>query len=220
MKPRLLHAASAAALLLGLALVTGCDDPAKGKAKAVTTDAVTQTTQATTPAGDATYTFDQSNGKVEWTGSKVTGKHDGSFDAFSGTVSLVDGTPERGSVKVAIDTGSVNVLPAMLQKHLKSADFFDVDKYPTAMFVSTGVSKGGERGATHTVTGNLTLHGVTKGITFPATIQVSGDTVDVNAEFAIDRRDFGLVYPGKKDDLIRDDVVIRLALHAKRTKKA
>ena len=57
-----------------------------------------------------------------------------------------------------------------LTKHLKTADFFDVAKYPEATFVSTAIKPGGEKGASHTVTDNLTLHGATKSITFPATI--------------------------------------------------
>jgi len=67
------------------------------------------------------------------------------------------------------------------------------------------------------VTGNLELHGVTKSITFPATITVQGDTVAVKAEFAINRKDFGIVYPGKPDDLIKDDVLLRLNISAKKS---
>ena len=212
MKTRFLYAAS---LLL---LVAACKDPAKDSTKATTTEAITTTTQASaTPGATATYAFDQTNSKVEWTGSKVTGKHDGSFETFKGTVKLVDGSPEKSSVNVEIDTATIRTEPAMLLNHLKSDDFFAVDKFPKATFTSTEVKKGGEKGATHTVTGNLTLHGVTKGISFPATIKVEGDKVDVGADFAINRKDFGLNYPGKKDDLIRDDVVIRLKIDAKKS---
>ncbi len=211
MKTRILFAASLVVLL-------ACNDPAKDTTKAVTTQAITQTT--TTQAASApavSYAFDQSNSKVEWTGSKVTGKHDGTFEAFKGTVKLVDGSPEKSAVNVEIDTKTLKTEPAMLLTHLKSDDFFAVDKFPTASFQSTEIKKGGDKGATHTVTGNLTLHGVTKGVTFPATIKVDGDKVLVNAEFAINRKDFGLLYPGKKDDLIRDDVVIRLNIDAKKS---
>jgi polyisoprenoid-binding protein YceI len=64
------------------------------------------------------------------------------------------------------------------------------------------------------VTGNLDLHGVTKSISFPADIQVSNDEVTVKAEFAINRRDFGINYRGQANDLIRDNVVIKLDLKA------
>jgi len=97
---------------------------------------------------------------------------------------------------------------------LKTADFFDVAKFPEATFVSTSIKAGGENGATHTVTGNLTLHGVTKSITFPATISVTGGVATVDANFAINRKDFGINYPGAQDNLIRDDVVMKLTIHA------
>jgi polyisoprenoid-binding protein YceI len=91
-----------------------------------------------------------------------------------------------------------------------------VEKYPKATFTSTSIKPGGENGATHTVTGNLDLHGVTRSITFPAKISPSADAVDVDAEFVIKRKDFGIVYPGMPDDLIKDDVLIKLKLHAKK----
>jgi polyisoprenoid-binding protein YceI len=69
-------------------------------------------------------------------------------------------------------------------------------------------------GAKQTVTGNLELHGVTKSITFPADIQITDDAVAVKAEFAINRKDFNINYPGKPNDLIRDNVVLKLDLKA------
>jgi polyisoprenoid-binding protein YceI len=206
--------------IAGLALVAlaACDDPAKGKTKAVTTEATTSAVEAKPGAAAAavTYTFDQAGSKVEWTGSKVTGKHDGGFKAFRGTVSLVDQTAEKSSVTVEIDTDSLFSDSEKLDGHLKSPDFFDVPAFPKASFASTEVKKGGEKGASHTVTGNLTLHGVTKGVTFPATIKTNASGVDVDAEFAINRKDFGLVYAGKPDDLIRDDVVIKLTIRSQK----
>jgi polyisoprenoid-binding protein YceI len=128
----------------------------------------------------------------------------------------VDGAAEKSSVTVDIDAGSITSDTEKLTGHLKSADFFDVVRFPKATFASTAVKAGGDRGATHTITGNLTLHGVTKAITFPATVRIAGDEVSVDSDFAINRKDFAINYPGKQDDLIRDDVVIRLSIHAKR----
>jgi polyisoprenoid-binding protein YceI len=205
---------------LALAALVACDnDPAKDKTKAQVADPTPAAQVATVNAASAAaikYGFTQASSKVEWTGAKVTAKHDGSFETFNGTVSLVDGAPEKSSVNVDIDTASLKVDPDRLAGHLKSADFFDVQKYPKATFVSTQVKAGGEKGATHTITGNLTLHGVTKSITFPATIAVAGDDVKVNAEFAINRKDFAIVYPGKPDDLIKDEVLIKLTIDAKK----
>ncbi len=205
--------------IASLAIVTlaACEDPSKGKTKAVTTEATPSAVEPkSAPTGSVKYTFDPSASKVEWTGSKVTGKHDGGFKVFKGEVNFVEGTPEKSSVNVEIDTDSLYTDNDKLVGHLKSPDFFDVAKFPKASFTSTEVTKGGEKGATHTVKGNLTLHGVTKSVTFPATIKTSASGVDVDAEFAINRKDFGLVYAGKPDDLIRDDVVIKLTIRSQK----
>lgn len=203
---------------LALLAIAACDDPSKGKAKAVTTEATPSAAEPkSAPTGvTTTYVFDQSGSKVEWTGSKVSAKHEGGFKTFKGTVSLVDQAPEKSSVNVEIDTSSLYTDGDKLLAHLKSPDFFDTAKFPKATFASTEVTKGGEKGASHTVKGNLTLHGVTKNITFPATIKTTASGVDVDAEFAINRKDFGLVYPGAPDDLIRDDVVIKLTIRSQK----
>jgi polyisoprenoid-binding protein YceI len=207
-------------VLVGLAVLAlvACDDPAKEKAKAVTTEATTSTAQAASTVEKAAgtlvrYDFDPSTSKVEWVGSKVTGKHEGGFRQFKGAVSFVDGAPEKSSVTVDIDTDSLFADQDKLVGHLKTADFFDVAKFPKATFTSTEVKKS-DKPQGYTVTGSLSLHGVTKSISFPATIRTNPSGVDVASEFAINRKDFGLVYAGKADDLIRDDVVIKLTLHA------
>lgn len=194
----------------------GCDDPSKGKSKATTGEAVTTTSQQAATGAAAKYTFDQNGSKVTWVGSKVTGKHEGGFGTFTGNVDLVDGAPEKSKVNVDIDAASLTSDTEKLTGHLKSADFFDVAKNPKATFASTEIKKGGEKGASHTVTGNLTIKGITKSVTFPATITVAGDAANVDAEFAINRRDFQLNYAGMPNDLIRDDVVIKLAIKGKK----
>ena len=211
---------ASALMALGMASVSlaGCDDPAKGKTKATTTETTSTTSQPAIAASQTTakYAFDQTTSKVQWTGSKVTGKHDGSFGAFKGTVDVVDGVPEKSKVDVSIDADSITSDIERLTGHLKSPDFFDTKANPKATFVSKEIKKGGDNGATHTVTGDLTIKGITKTVTFPAAIGVGGDAASVDAEFAINRRDFSLNYPGKPNDLIRDDVVIKLTIRAKK----
>ena len=97
-----------------------------------------------------------------------------------------------------------------LTGHLKTPDFFDVAKFPKATFVMTEIKPGVSADAPYTITGNLTLHGVTKSISFPATVKVSGDDLAITSEFVINRKDFGITTSGKADDLIRDEVVIKL----------
>ena len=81
------------------------------------------------------------------------------------------------------------------------------ETYPTAEFSSTAIVAADDG---FMVTGNLNLHGVTRSITFPARIEVGADQVTATAEFSIMRFDFDIVYPGKPDDLIRDEVVVKL----------
>jgi polyisoprenoid-binding protein YceI len=95
---------------------------------------------------------------------------------------------------------------------LQTADFFDVAKYPQAIFTSTEIKRAGDKdnAGLYNVTGNLQLHGVTKAITFPAVIVVTPDAVTVESSFAINRKDFGINYAGAADNLIRDEVLLTL----------
>jgi polyisoprenoid-binding protein YceI len=207
---------------LALAFLPACENPAADKPRAAVSAAATL---EKAPAGGATeakagpaYKITAGNSKIEWTGSKVTGSHDGSFASFSGAVRLGEGGAiETGSISLDIDATSLTVSPDKLLNHLKSAEFFDVAKFPTVTFRSTSVkpiAQAGSAGATHTITGNLELHGVTKSISFPAAVSAAPDAIDAKAVFSINRKDFGLNYPGKADDLIRGDVLVKLTVHA------
>ncbi len=210
---------------------SACEDPAANKTKATVNEpsanssantanaANTAAAPAPVAAKGEALAINDENSKVEFTGSKVTGKHDGGFKTLTGTIDLVNGKPAESTVSVDIDATSVYADDEKLTGHLKSADFFDVEKFPKATFKSTKIEANAAKGAdAYTVTGDFNLHGVTKSISFPATIKAGADAVDVDAEFAINRKDFGIVYAGKADDLIRDDVVIKLALKAPRKK--
>ena len=101
-----------------------------------------------------------------------------------------------------------------LTEHLKTPDFFDVAKFRQATFTSNEIKLGGDKGASHTITGNFQLHGITKSISFPATISVTPEAINVESTFSINRRDFGINYAGPTDNLIRDDVVMSLHIKA------
>lgn len=191
-------------------LVVACNNPAADVNKAVTSEA--QKAASPPATGGQTYAVTPQNSKIEFIGSKVTGSHNGSFEKFTGEIHYVNNDPAQSHVTITIDAASVKADDPKLTEHLKTADFFDIAKFPEAKFESTAIKAGGEKGATHTVTGNLTLHGVTKSITFPATIAVTADAATVDANFAINRKDFGINYPGVQDDLIRDDVVMKLTI--------
>jgi polyisoprenoid-binding protein YceI len=202
-------------LLLTL-MAVACSDPAANKPKASVGNAAPESGAPKT--GGETLTISPENSKVDFVAAKVTRSHNGAFKQFSGTVDLVNNSAEQSIVTINIDTASVTTDDDQLTGHLKTADFFDVAKYPKASFVSTKIEPSTANGATHTITGNFDLHGVKKSISFPATIQLSPDSVSANAEFSINRKDFGINYPGKVDDLIRDGVVIKLTIKVPRKK--
>ncbi|MCG8314516.1 MAG: YceI family protein [Pseudomonadales bacterium] len=89
----------------------------------------------------------------------------GRFDKFDGTLELDESAPEKSKITVTVDTTSLNSNHAERDKHLKGKDFLNVDKYPSATFVSTGINLTGETAAV--LKGKLTLHGVTKDIEVP-----------------------------------------------------
>ncbi|HEV3468706.1 MAG TPA: YceI family protein [Pyrinomonadaceae bacterium] len=208
----------ATVFLLAAACVVSaaCSNPAADVAKATTNAAASPGAAPRERAGERIPVTPEGS-QIAFTGSKVTGSESGRFEKFSGAIHLVGESPEQSRVEVEIETASVATDSEGLAEHLKAEDFFDVAGHPKATFTSTGIRAGGERGATHTVTGDLELRGVRKSITFPASISVARDAVTVRAEFAINRKDFGITYAGRADDLIRDEVVLRLSLRAPRS---
>ena len=157
-------------------------------------------------AKDVTFKLTGENTKIEWTGSKADGKHDGGFKKLSGTATK----SSRGglSFEVEIDCGSLYSDNEMLTGHLKSPDFFGVKDHPKAKFKSTKVEKTDDG---HKVTGDLTLLGKKKTVSFPAEIS-EGDALTLKAKFEINRQDFGMAYGKGK---VNDEVEIRLDLNAK-----
>ena len=199
-------------ILSGMMFLAACSDPAADQTKAVTGEAARVASPAPQGQGQK-YQITPQNSKIEFVGSKVTGSHNGSFQTFSGQIDYV-GAPERSRVNITMQADSLTTDDPKLTEHLKTPDFFDAAKFPQATFVSTEIKPGGEKGASHTVTGNLTLHGVTKAVTFPATIAVTPDTATVDSSFSINRKDFGINYAGAANNLIRDDVVLKLTIRA------
>jgi polyisoprenoid-binding protein YceI len=202
--------------LMAVALCTALFGCSKNPAENVPAADVRSATNAPAAANPApstarSFVINPSNSSIEFVGSKVTGKHDGGFRQFVGELQIVNGRLAESGNKVVIDTTSLWADADRLTGHLKSPDFFDVAKFPTATFVVTAITSGPTNA---TVTGNLTLHGITKQISFPADIQTANDTVYVNAEFFLSRFDFDMKYPGKADDLIRKEVVLKLKVKA------
>ncbi|MEM7350725.1 MAG: YceI family protein [Acidobacteriota bacterium] len=196
---------------LFLLLATACANPADDAPDAAVSEPAPEPAPAPETAATADYAISDDS-TIGFVGAKVTGTHDGGFKAFDGKVSVAGASAEGSSVEVVIDTTSLWSDNDDLTGHLKSPDFFDVEQFPTATFKSTSIAANDE--GTHTLTGNLELHGVTKQISFPADVKVSELGWAATAEFSINRMDFEIVYPGRPDDLIRDEVLIKLDLRS------
>ncbi|MHC9088537.1 YceI family protein [Tenacibaculum sp. IMCC1] len=158
-----------------------------------------------------TYKTNIAESSVAWKGSKPTGSHNGVVSLSKGTLEIENGNVKSGEFIIDMTTISCEDLKAGdgkedLEKHLKNADFFDVEKFPTAKFqVATSEVKDGK---VH-VTGNLTLRDVTKSVTIPATITEADDMVTFKSDtFSIDRTDFGVTYKSKKIDAALKDKFI------------
>jgi len=196
-----------------------------------------ETTEAGTVkevSGEAsTYTIDKENSKIEWTGSKPTGKHTGTINLAEGTVSVKDNALDTGKFTIDMNTITVTDLKAGdgkedLEGHLKGtggteADFdhfFNVKKYPQANFeITKAVTENGKT----SVEGNLTMKGITKNVKFPATVTVNGNTVTVVSDpFTINRTLWNVNYGSKSvfdnlgDKFINDDIELKVSVTAKK----
>ena len=150
--------------------------------------------------------------KVSWIGTKITGQHNGTIRIKSGHI-FVDGEEITGG-EFVMDMSTITVLDLTgekkqkLEKHLRTTDFFEVQKYPESKFSITSVEKQGD---SLQVTGNLTMRDTTHSIQFKASVEKdeSGNPNRVTADFNIDRQKWGVVYKGKPDDAIRDEVNLK-----------
>ena len=200
-------------LTLGGACKSELDN--KTAAEVSETVATTSETSSTSALAAATTSSPviKDKSSIQWVGAKVTGDHKGQFKNFDGSIDYAAGKPSR--IAFDIDLNSVESDTEKLTGHLKSADFFDVAKFPKATFVSTSLTDapaGAAGGATHMLTGTLDLHGVQKEVTIPVVTQVGAEGVRAKSEFTINRHDWGISYKGAADDLIKDNVLIRLDL--------
>ncbi len=151
------------------------------------------------------------NTKIEWTGTKKTGKHDGGFSAFSGTITDPGGDFTASAISLDIDTTSIHSDNPKLTTHLKSRDFFEVQKYPKATFVSRSIKESKADGATHSITGDLTIHGTTKSIAFPAKVTRTDYVTTIESTFTFDRTEHGITYkPAEVDRIVTVRVSARV----------
>ena len=150
--------------------------------------------------------------------SRVSGK----FDDFAGAISVDEANPAVSSVEFTIKTPSIDTGVADRDKHLRSADFFEVEKYPEITFKSTSV-KATSRKNVYDVTGTFTMHGVTKTITLPVEFlgKVKDPRGNTRAGFAahttLNRKDYGIIWNRALDNgstLLSDDVDVTVNIEA------
>lgn len=165
----------------------------------------------TLPEGTA-HALNAESSSLGFVGAKITAKHDGGFKVMAGTAVVADN--KVVGAKVIVSMVSTWADHPKLEKHLKNADFFDIEKFPSATFVADSVTEGGRMGATHTVEGMLDFHGHIAPVSFPVTItQNESGAVHVVGTTLVNRHDWGVSYPGMPDNLIKDSVQLSLDLN-------
>ncbi len=176
-------------------------------------------------ATTSTWTLDPAHTLVEFAAKHLmitTVK--GRFTDVSGTIRMDEADPVASSVEAVIKAASIDTRTDQRDAHLKSADFLEVERFPEITFKSTKVERAGD--AHYRVTGDLTIHGVTK----PVVLDVSdegrtkdpwgGERAGFSASTRIDRRDFGLTWNQAVESggvLVSNEIRITLEVEATRT---
>jgi polyisoprenoid-binding protein YceI len=142
----------------------------------------------------------------------------GQFTGISGVLKLDEGDITRSSIEATIDAASINTGDAQRDGHLKSADFFNVETFPTLGFKSTHVTRNADGDLT--IDGDLTMHGVTRKTTFsvegpsaPAKDPWGNTRIGLSATTKINRKDFGLTWNSTLETggvLVGEEVTITL----------
>lgn len=172
-----------------------------------------------------TFTIDTKNSSIEWVAAKVTGKHNGTVKISSGNL-VFNGKSLQGGA-FTTDMNSITVVDLQgesaqkLIGHLRSGDFFSVDKHPTSEFKITKVSPAGANQVN--ITGDLTIKGITQPITFPAIVKRQGNAVVAVAKgVKVDRTKYDIKYGSKSffggigDKAIDDEFTLSINLAGKK----
>ena len=194
------------------------------------TDAeVSEAKEVETVATAQEYALNTNESVVTWIGSKPTGKHNGTIPVSTGNLAIEEGAIVGGSIDMNImginceDLAEDPDSQGKLIGHLKSADFFDAENFPTANFTITSVEEYSApaemevkeefdtefkpasaseyivESPTHKITGNLTMRGKTLSVAFPAAVQMTDGSIAASAKFNIDRTMWGLMYGDEAD---------------------
>jgi polyisoprenoid-binding protein YceI len=176
-------------------------------------------------APGAQYEVDQSRSSVKWNGKKVTGEHYGTIGLKSGTLEVKNNTISAATMVMDMQAIVCEDLTdaginARLVGHLKSDDFFSVEKFPVSSFLLTKVVK--VAGNEYDFTGNLTIKGITHPVTFRATAVTEGDLLRSSGKIVVNRAKYdvkygsGSFFSGLGDKMIYDDFTLDFSLVAKK----
>jgi polyisoprenoid-binding protein YceI len=194
-------------------------------------NATIQEKQQTSEAQGTQFIVDTTDSRIRFVGHGVGKNHAGKFKMAEGKVAVANNQITGGNFVINIKSMDLEEKGGMFDKklhpHLLSGDFFDAEKFGTATFEITGVQPYTKSntdtsivaGANFTVSGNLTLKGETKNISFPAKIDLDGNTLKAKANFNIDRRQWQMNYGNDKtlgDKFISETVNIELDLDAEK----
>ena len=183
--------------------------------------ATTTTTMTATAAALRTFTIDKTHSEVHFQVRHLVTRVRGRFTDFSGTVAFDPAQPEQSSITFSIDARSIDTSAADRDQHLRSDDFFAVEKFPTLTFVSSGVTKKSEE--RYDVDGTLTIRGVAQAVTLPVTYLGEAKDpwgnarVGFETELTVNRKDYGLTWNAALETggfLVGDEVKISDSVQA------
>ena len=171
------------------------------------------------------FKADADASSIKWRGTKIGGDHEGTINLKSGTLALKNGTILKGNFVINMTTiQNIDIedkkMRAKLENHLRSDDFFNVQKYPEAkMKIKSAKSNGPNK---HKVTADITIKGITKEITFDADLKEERDHITVTSKLKIDRAKFNVRYGSNSffdnlgDKLIYNDFELKVTLIARK----
>jgi polyisoprenoid-binding protein YceI len=168
-----------------------------------------------------TWVVDPSHSEASFRIRHLVSNVAGRFNEFTGTIHVDQENPSASSVSFEIEAASIDTGNEQRDGHLRSADFFDVEKHPQISFESTSVEPRGDD--LYHVTGNLTMHGVTKQVTLPVrylgsmTGMGGRKTAGFEIETTLDRKDYGIEWNRVLDEggvVLGDEVRVRIAIEA------
>ena len=168
-----------------------------------------------------TYDIDAAHSEATFTVRHLITKVRGHFSDFAGTITFDAANPVNSTVSFTIQAASIDTNQKDRDAHLRSADFFETETYPTITFTSTGITPAG--GDAYRVTGQFTVRDVTKEITLPVTFlgqardPWGNERIAFEAEYTLNRKDYGLNLNAALETggfLVGDDVKISLSVQA------